>query len=213
MLRCSESILCLFLFVCNGACQDGFEVKLSSHFAFDGSPTIPYFDEGQTGVFDYRWLAPAFSFKNGNKKYDEIELTNLVFQRFPSETVDNKFSMGIRYEHGYYLTKYTEAKAKLCLGFSFRGYGATEQINNLNVRGIEIENRIYGLAISLAPKFHYRLAKPVAIELGPYLDLVNVVTRIEYVYDPFLPEEERRSQDFRAVGMKLFAKIALCWVL
>lgn len=186
-------------------------IKLNSNFALDGAVAIPVIEESAFGVLDFRWFSPAIMIPWKNRHYDEIELTDLFFRRSPDFETDTKFTIGLRYEHGKRFNKNANSNLNFRAGPSLRVYYGLEQLNDFNIIGLPTENQVYGFALSLNPHLEYRMFKRLVFDFSPYCELANIATRLEYVYDSSIEEEQRQSVDFYFDGLKIFLRVGLGW--
>lgn len=204
---------CIFvvLFVPELATAQKPTLKLYSLFALDGALAIPVIEENSTDLFTFRWFSPAVLIPRNKGHYDEIELTDLRYQRAPDFETDTKFSIGLRYEHGKRFNKNGNSSMSFRAGPSLRSYFGLELLNDSNILGYAVENQVYGLALAINPHVTYRIYKNLIFDFSPYCEVANFTTRLEYVYDPFIDEEQRQSVDFYFDGLTIFLRAGIGW--
>ncbi len=193
------------------AAQRIITAKLYSHLAISDGVSIPVFEEKNNKVIAFRWLAPAIKYQYDNNSYKELELTNLVLQRRPDIETETRFSIGLRYEYGKRLSKKENAPMIFSVGGSVRTFYALEQLNESNILGLVVENQFYGLSLAFTPHLEYRLTNHLVFDFSPYIELVNGTTRLEYVYDEFIDEEQRGSVDFYLKSFQSFFRFGVGW--
>lgn len=201
----------LLCFLANCLAQRIVSAKLYGHLALNDGISIPVFEEPSGQILRYKWLAPAIRFQYDNNRYNEWELTDLVFQKAPDSETDTRLSIGLRYETGIRLTKNAAAPLEISLGGSLRGFTALEQLNDTNILGLAAENTFYGLSLAITPHLQFRLTPNLVFNFSPYVELANGTVRLEYVYDEFIDEDQRGSVDFYFRGFQSILRFGLGW--
>ncbi|MBI1225670.1 MAG: hypothetical protein GC192_10580 [Bacteroidetes bacterium] len=212
-LRCPVFvILCLLLAVPKGNAQRIVTAKLYSNFGLNSGLTIPYFEEENGGdIIRYKWLSPAINYQYENNRYREWELTDFLLQIAPDGETDTRFSIGLRYEYGARLVRPSNKLLKINVGGSIRMFGALEQLNSSNIIGLPVENKYYGISMAITPHLEFEITKRLRFELSPYVELVNGTTKLEYVYDEFIDEDQRGSIDFYFKSFQTIFRFGLGW--
>ncbi|GEM_PF-4963478 len=185
--------------------------KVYAHLALGDGVSIPVFEAENMQVIAFRWPAIALKYQYDDNHYKEFELTNLVFQRRPDFETDTRFSIGFRYEYGKRLSKKESAPIVLSAGGALRAAYAWEQLNESNILGYAAESQFYSLSFAFTPHLEYKLRPHLVFDFSPYMELANATTRLEYVYDNFIDEEQRGSVDFYFKGLQYFLRFGVGW--